>query len=272
VELTYYNKSFKDMLFNASVAPDLNNGFTRFVRNIATMYNRGFEFNVSAAVIKKEDFNWNIGVTGATLDNKITKLNEPVSFEFGGLLNIAQLRPDNPIGGFYVGATTSAPATRTFAGTALPKFEGNMNTSFNYKNLSLVAVVGGKGGFYRFNSTEFDLANSNVRFHKELWNLPKDQLDAYVNNLANWVQKADFMKLRQLGLTYLYTPKMQTVIKTMSISLIGSNLITWSKYKGGYDVEAETSGSGSPNAWVRGIDAWEAGMPKQWTVSFNIGF
>jgi TonB-linked SusC/RagA family outer membrane protein len=273
VELTYYHKTFKDLLFGGSVAPDLNFGFTRFARNIASMYNRGFEFNVNMAVVKNEQIEWNIGLTGATLENKITKLNDPVSPEFGGLQSIAQLRPDYPIGAFYGGLTSSAPASRAFIGTALPKFEGNINTSVNYKNFTLVAVVGGKGGHYRFNSTEFDLANAAVRFHKEYWNLPKDQLDARVNNLTNWVQKADFMKLRQLGLSYNYKPKaVKSFVKNITVGLVGSNLLTWSKYKGGYDIESETSGSGGGNAWVRGVDAWEAGMPRQWTLSFNIGF
>ena len=273
VELSYYNKTFTDMLFNASVAPDINNGFTRFVRNIATMYNRGFEFNISAALIKKQDIQVNVGFTGSTLENKITKLNEPVRPEFGGLLNVAQLRQDYAISSFFGGTAASQPADRKYIGSAIPKFEGSFNTNIGYKNFTLLALFGGKGGYYRFNSTERDLSDPTVRMHKDNWSLPLDQATAKFNDLTQWVQKADFVKLRQLGVSYTYTPTgMKKFIKSVTIGINGSNLFTWSKYKGGYDIESETSGSGAGNAWVRSIDAWEAGAPKQWTASFNIGF
>jgi TonB-dependent starch-binding outer membrane protein SusC len=269
VELTYYNKTFKDMLFNASVAPDINNGFTRFVRNIAEMYNRGFEFSFNANVIKAQDWNVNVGGNLTTLDNKITKLNDPVRPEIGsGITGVAQLRPDFPISGFYA----SASPTSAFIGTALPKYEGSVNIAIAYKNFTLLSLYGGKGGYYKFNTTDRDLADPTIRFHTETWNLPLDQATAKYNDLTQWIQKADFLKLRQLALTYNYTPPVNSFIKTMTFGVVGSNLITWSGYKGGYDVEAETSGSGGQNAWMRGVDAWEAGAPRQWTFSFNIGF
>lgn len=271
------------MLFNASVAPDVNNGFTRFVRNIAAMYNRGFEFSINANVFRAKDWDINLGFTGTTLENKITKLNDPVVVEFGGLFNVPQLRPGFPISGLYGDSATVAPvfpakvavaaADRAFIGTSIPKFEGSVNASVSYKNVTLLALFGGKSGYYRFNTTDRDLADPSVRMHKDYWNLsPKEAFENF-NYLPNWIQKADFVKLRQLSVSYKHTPTNRTnFIKDMTISVVGSNLYTWSQYKGGYDIEAETSGSSSGNAWVRGMDAWEAGPPRQWTVSFNIGF
>jgi TonB-dependent starch-binding outer membrane protein SusC len=273
VELSYYNKTFTDMLFNGSVAPDINNGFTRFIRNIAEMYNRGFEFNVTAAVVKAKDLDISVGFNGATLENKITKLNEPVRPEFGGVDNVAQLRPDYSISAYYGGTAASQPADRKYIGPSIPKFEGSFNTTIAYKKFTLIALLGGKNGYYRYNTTDRDLANPTVRMHKEFWNLPLDQATTKFNDLSQWVQKADFVKLRQLGLSYTYTPMDMTgIVKSFTVGINGSNLYTWSKYKGGYDIESETSGAGAGNSWVRGIDAWEAGPPRQWTVSFNVGF
>jgi TonB-dependent starch-binding outer membrane protein SusC len=268
VEVSYYNKTFKDMLFNASVAPDINNGFTRFIRNIAEMYNRGFEFSANVNLIKAKDWTVNVGGTLTTLENKITKLNDPVRPEVGGQFNIAQLRPDYPISGYFRSAST----TSDFIGSALPKYEGSFNATIAYKNFTLLSLYGGKGGYYRLNTTDRDLADPSVRYHKEFWNLPLDAATAKYNDYTQWIQKADFLKLRQLALTYNYTPASSNFVKSMTFGIVGSNLITWSSYKGGYDIEAETSGSASGNAWVRGIDAWEAGAPRQWTFTFNIGF
>jgi TonB-dependent starch-binding outer membrane protein SusC len=274
VELSYYNKTFTDMLFNGSVAPDINNGFTRFIRNIAQMYNKGFEFNVSAVLVRAKNLDVSVGFNGATLENKITKLNEPVRPEFGGVENVAQLRPNYSISAFYGGLSTStAFGDRTYIGPSIPKFEGSFNTTIAYKKFTLIALLGGKGGYYRFNTTDRDLANPVARMHKEYWSLPLDQATAKFNDLTQWVQKADFLKLRQLGISYTFTPTdMSGIIKSFTVGINGSNLHTWSKYKGGYDIEAETSGSGAGNSWVRSIDAWEAGPPRQWTLSFNVGF
>ena len=249
-----------------------NNGFTRFIRNIATMYNRGFEFSVNANVLKTKDLDINVGFNGTTLENKITKLNDPAVSEFGGQLSAAQLGLDTAISSFSV-FTPASPTKRVYIGGSIPKFEFGFNTSIAYKNFTFMALLGGKSGHYRFNTTERDLADPSIRMHKDYWNLSPADAAIQYNNLANWIQKADFMKLRQLSLSYTYTPRDRSnFIKDIKVSLIGSNLYTWSQYKGGYDIESETSGSGAGNAWVRGIDAWEAGPPRQWTVSFNIGF
>jgi TonB-dependent starch-binding outer membrane protein SusC len=276
VELTYYNKQFKDMLFNASVAPDINNGFTRFVRNVATMYNRGFEFSVNTAVVRTKDLEWNVGVNGFTLENKITKLNDPVRPEAAGPNNIVQLRPDYSISSVFGGLVSSVFTDRVnnYIGPTIPGFEGNVITNLSYKGFNLQAMLGGKTGHYRYNLTERDLADPTVRMHKEYWNLPADQALTRFNDLSQWVQKADFLKLRQLGLSYSYVKPADLTgfVKNVTVSIVGANLITWSTYKGGYDIEAETSGSSAGNAWVRGIDSWEAGPPRTWTVSFNIGF
>lgn len=252
VELTYYNKSFSDMLFNASVAPDANNGFTRFIRNIATMYNRGFEFSINANVLKTKDLDINIGFNGTTLQNKITKLNDPAVSEFGGQLSAAQLGKDTAISSFSV-FTPASPTKRVYIGGSIPKFEGSFNTSIAYKNFTLMALLGGKAGHYRFNTTERDLADPSIRMHKNYWSLPAADAKAKFDDLSQWIQKADFVKLRQLGLSYTYNRVAEAkgalkFVRSITVGVVGSNLYTWSKYKGGYDTEAETSGAGAGNA------------------------
>jgi TonB-dependent starch-binding outer membrane protein SusC len=275
VEVTFYRKTFTDMLFNASVAPDQNFGFARIVRNVAQMYNQGLEFAVNASVLRGDNFEWNIGFNGATLKNEVTKLNDPVRPEAAGPQSIAQLRPGYPIGGFWSDTfTITAIERKRYIGSPIPSFEGNFNTSFTYKGITLSAMLGGKTGFYRYNSTDRDLSNPAARMHKDYWNMPQDQLLNQFNDFAFWVQKADFLKLRQLNLSYTYN-KPATVkgfVRNFTVGIAGANLLTWSKYKGAYDIESETSGSGGGNAWVRGVDAWEGGMPRSWTLSLGVGF
>lgn len=280
-ELTYYNKQFKDLLLNAIINPALNYGLVSGIRNVGTMYNRGFEFTLGTDLIRTRNLLWNLRFTGFTLDNKVTSMPEPKTPLPGGIDNIVQIREGYPVSGIWSGnpVTLSPENTgRAYLGTTLPKFEGNISTSVSYKGLEFAALLGGKSGYYKYNQTARDMANPTKRMHADYWNLPTAELTPIFNNQANWVQKADFLKLRQLNLSY-NVPKAllakTKVIKKLNIGLVGSNLITWSNYNGGYDVEAETNGSTAGNAawaWTRGIDSWDAGMPRTYTLSFNIGF
>jgi TonB-linked SusC/RagA family outer membrane protein len=277
VEATFYNKNFKDMLLSAPINPALNNGLISGIRNVGEMYNRGFEFVIGYDVIKTQDINWNITLTGSTLTNKITKLTDPPTPIAAGVDNVLQIREGYPISGVWsstintVGATD---ASRRYLGTTLPTSEGNIRTDLTWKDLSLNVMFGGKWGMKRFNSTARDLANPAKRQHVDYWSLPQADLVALYANQDKWVEDASFIKLRQLTLGYNIPSKLLKKIRLnkANISLTGTNLFTSTKYLGGYDVESETSGSGSPNAWVRGLDSWEAGMPKTYTLSFNIGF
>ncbi|MCU0341335.1 MAG: SusC/RagA family TonB-linked outer membrane protein, partial [Spirosomaceae bacterium] len=77
VEMTYYKKTFDDLLLNAPTNPALNYGLTTGVRNVGSMYNRGIELAINATLIQTDDWNWNVGLTGATLQNKMTKMPQP---------------------------------------------------------------------------------------------------------------------------------------------------------------------------------------------------
>ncbi len=292
VEATYYNKQFKDLLLASIINPALNYGLTTGIRNVGSMYNRGLELMISADVIRTEDINWNVSFTGFTLQNKVTSMPEPKTPLGGGtgVDDVVQIREGYPMSGIWAGvpasAATDAPevaktaggAVRVFRGNTIPSFEGNINTTFQYKGFSINALIGGKGGFYKYNLTARNLANPAKRQHSDYWNMPTAQLTPIYNDSNNWVERGDFIKLRQLGLSYVVPKAMldQTkFIKRLSVALTGSNLFTSSKYSGGYDVESETNGSSAANAswaWVRGIDSWDGGMPKTYTLSVNIGF
>lgn len=276
VELSYYNKQFEDLLLNAPVSPDVNSGAVSAIRNVGSMYNRGFEWSLSYDVLKTKHFSWNAAFVGATLDNKVTKMTSPPVPILGGDPSgsgITQIREGYPLGGLWA-TTTDSPTTQVYRGNTLAKVDASLNNVLQYKGFSIRALLGGKFGFKKFNGTSRYIADPSKRMHVDYWTLPTADLTRLVNTLDNWIQPADFVKLRQLSLGYTFpaTVLKDSFIKKLTLTLSGTNLHTWSKYKGGYDVESETSGSGNQNAWVRGIDAWEAGMPKMWTFSMNVGF
>jgi hypothetical protein len=258
----------------APVNPALNAGFTSAPQNVGEMYTRGIEVGINGDVYRKGDFTWNVGLTYSTVNNKVTKLVTSGDVIPGGLNNIAQIRVGYPISGLWGGAFTSTAAQRSFVGSAIPTAEWGFNNTFTFKGLTLRALVSGKSGMYRYNATARELADPTRRMHSDYWDMPADRLTPIFNDLTNWIQDASFVKLRQLSLTYNITGKLLNTIgvKRMSVGITGSNLFVWTDYKGLYDVESETSGSGTQNLWVRGVDYWELGMPRTFTGSINIGF
>ena len=290
IEMTYYNKMFKDLLLNTSINPALNLGLVSGIRNVGSMYNRGLEMTINAAVIQTKDWNWNVSLTASTLENKVTKMPFPPTPIIGGIDNIVQIREGYPISGIWAGVPVSsagdAPAVATVAGgparvymgNTQPKFEGNFNTSLSYQGFTVSALIGGKAGFFKYNQTARDMANPTKRQHEDYWSLPTADLTTLYNDQTRWVQRADFIKLRQLTLSYT-VPKQyleqSRYIKRLNLGFTGANLFTYTKFSGAYDVESETNGSsasGASWAWTRGIDSWDGGIPKSYTFSLNVGF
>ncbi len=122
------------------------------------------------------------------------------------------------------------------------------------------------------------MANPTKRQHEDYWSLPTADLTTLYNDQTRWVQRADFIKLRQLTLSYT-VPKQyleqSRYIKRLNLGFTGANLFTYTKFSGAYDVESETNGSsasGASWAWTRGIDSWDGGIPKSYTFSLNVGF
>jgi TonB-dependent starch-binding outer membrane protein SusC len=292
VELTYYNKRFDDLLLSVPINPALNNGFSRDIRNSGSMTNSGFEFNIGADILKENNLRWNVGINGATLTNTVNKLFLPVvagqiaEITGGGVINapvaVARIRENYPLGGFW-GFTPESPTTAVYLGSPWASLDLNFSTQLDVSGFFIRALIGGKFGGKRLNSTSRDLANPTVRMHKDLWNLPggaatdlagTNTLSALLNNTSYWVQDASFLKIRQVSIGYNlpYEWLQGSFMRKATISVTGSNLLTFTSYQGGYDVEAETSGFGTFNGWVRGQDAWEAGMPRSYALSLTLGF
>lgn len=290
VELTFYRKFFNNMLFPGQLNPAIENGFTTGFINVGKMFNQGFEFNINGDIFKSKNLTWNLGVLGATLKNEVTGLDigaavagaEPEVID-GSFLSIPRIRKGYAIGSFW-GITSSDPANVSFLGQPFPELELSLNNQIDYKGVFFRMLWGGKFGFQKFNANARELADPQTRMHRDYWYLSSVDLvgatntGGLLNDFSQWVQNADFFKLRMVTLGYVFPKKVLdsmfgNFVKKLSVSFTGSNLLTFTKYRGGYDVESETSGAGNNGGnWVRGVDSWDSGIPRSYTFSLNIGF
>jgi TonB-linked SusC/RagA family outer membrane protein len=90
----------------------------------------------------------------------------------------------------------------------------------------------------------------------------------YAANTPHFITSVNWLKLRSLSLTYDFTGmfKNQKIIKGLSATAIGTNLFTWTNYKG-MDPEVSAAG-GTGGSGSTGIDY--LGVPAVSSVSFGI--
>jgi hypothetical protein len=76
IEFTWYNQQSKDLLVEVPVSGA--SGITNQWQNIGQMENKGIEIGLNADILRKNDFNWNLGVVFTRNRNKVVKLSPGV--------------------------------------------------------------------------------------------------------------------------------------------------------------------------------------------------
>jgi len=259
----WYDRTSKDLLFDVPLS--LTSGFPTLKSNIGTMENKGWELELHGFPVRTRDFTWELAFNISLNKNMITSLpNDNADIIDGNQIRrVAQnvssiytrawagVDPDNGDPLWFTDAahktTTNTPPTyREIIGHAAPKGFGSFSTSVNYKGLSLDAqfnyqygnLVYDSWGFILVSDGSFPSLNKSQQ-QLERWQKPGDKTDIPIyiygnSNSSNeessrWYYKGDFIRLRDLTLSYnlpkslLKTAKMNSV----TIYLKGTNL--WTK-------------------------------------------
>ncbi|MBK1894164.1 SusC/RagA family TonB-linked outer membrane protein [Chryseobacterium paridis] len=189
----YYNRITDDLIFQVPlpVSSGVPNNYV--YKNVGTMYNRGFEFSLSADVLKTQNITWNINANASTLKNKVTKLSDGINEIINGTKKIsvghsvydywlrqwygvdaADGSPLFLVADDYAGTTASDirtvngtlvttnfnKAKYDYSGTAIPDLFGSFGTSFSYKNWSLSAMFTYQLGGMTYDSNYASLMSS----------------------------------------------------------------------------------------------------------------
>ncbi|GAA4309048.1 SusC/RagA family TonB-linked outer membrane protein [Compostibacter hankyongensis] len=103
---------------------------------------------------------------------------------------------------------------------------------------------------------------------QQYWSSTETGVGSYAANSLNFITSVNWLKLRSLSLTYdfagLLTKK--NAIKGLSVTATGTNLFTWTNYKG-MDPEVSAAG-GTGGSGSTGIDY--LGVPAVETISFGV--
>jgi TonB-dependent starch-binding outer membrane protein SusC len=253
LQLTYYSKTTRDLLVQRPLAVSIGGSDTRF-ENIGRMQNRGWEGQLSGALVKTDPVVFEVLLGGSVNDNKLVELGEgiaPIN------LNSArqQHRGGYPAGGWWQRPYTYSDAnndgmiartevqladTAVYLGNPLPKTEITFQPALTlYKNVRLQALVSHRGGYKTLNNTDrfrCAFAQNCLAINDPSSPLPEQAaaIAALLTTDAGYIQDASFTKLREVSVTFTAPKAWATKARTdnMSLTVAGRNLVTWTDYKG----------------------------------------
>ena len=304
IDFTYYNKTTSKMLQAVSIAPSTGFIGTRLA-NLGEVTNKGIELSLFGAPVQLKNFGWDMRVNVATNANKLTSfgvvgktVDTPTGQPFA---TVQQHRPGYPLGGYWVTppqrAADGSPiivngapvynagdTARRYIGPSTPTREVGFSNTFSlFRYIRVYTLLDYKGGHYIFNQKErsrCQAANDNcaanndprARFPVTAADtiLSKELILRRVANVSpEWIQKADFVKLREVSLTVDVPSQWmrRTGASSGSFVLSGRNLAIWSDYDG---VDPEVNSYGGRN-FVR-IDAYALPMVRRMSVGFNLQY
>jgi TonB-dependent SusC/RagA subfamily outer membrane receptor len=267
-EATYYNKDSRDALVAVPIAGSVGEAFTR-LDNLGEVSNKGIELLLTAQVLSRPNVSWSVTVSAWGNRNRVLATdtsNTPIIFGLGGATQRHQR--GYPAGGYWGNPytfqdfngdglidpfTDIIPGdTDTFQGSSVPTRGASFSTEVTLlRHFRLYGLLDGRWGNKLDNSTEqfrclFAICHG--------LNLPSTSLaDQAAASAAffygfetGFFEDAGFLKLRELSLTYTAPDAWAARIgaRTLSFSLTGRNLATWTKYRG---VDPELSQSGQFN-------------------------
>jgi TonB-linked SusC/RagA family outer membrane protein len=174
----YFNRVSDNLIF--SVPLPMSSGFASTFRNVGSMYNRGFEIQLSGDLVRTKNVTLTLGMNATTFTNKITKLpqKEIISgtkkLMVGRSINDYWLRewygvdPNDGAALYYnesgrtgyrlsakgdTVATNPTNARFGYVGSAIPDWYGAFNFSLRYKNLTLSSLLNWQLGGLTYDDT-----------------------------------------------------------------------------------------------------------------------
>ncbi|HEU4643343.1 MAG TPA: SusC/RagA family TonB-linked outer membrane protein [Gemmatimonadaceae bacterium] len=307
LEFTAYHKTTNDAL--VSIGSPASTGFTAgYYINFAQLQNTGIELTLRGTPVQTHAVTWDAQFALSTNHNKLNKLN---------LAGTTQLIPYNPyaptayptqlikegypVAGFWGEDVLRNPdgsyaldangklqydSTLKYVGPSDPTYEGSLsNTVTLFGNIRLYALIDFKGGNYLFDQKDRnrDQASNRNSLH---FNDPAHPLSAadsayYSGNATMpWIVPADFIKLRDVSVSYTFPQSLTSRLggKDVTLTLSGHNLGFISKKYPGIDPEVNFFGSGTFRTgttnfiqFIR-VDSYTLPMLRRFTASLNVSF
>ena len=278
---TYYYAITKDALFNVPTLPSSGQS-SSYLANIGRIRNRGIEMYVGLNIINTREWGLSCRTSINTNDNKVLSTGGLVPFAIGGFSSrtIITVVEEGKSVGFLRGTATILNADNTVKetlynqdlGRTIPTVYGNFSINTRWRRLTFNLTGDYQTGAYIHS---FD---RQFRFAKGI----KDdavpdaalsgttQAQSWLNFTNFFVEKADFVKIRNIGIDYVFQfPKY--IIRELNLAFNVYNPFSWTSSS--VDPEAVLSGARTQGAIATGgLNYSSYSLPRQYVFTAKISF
>lgn len=278
--VTYYYALTKDALFSVPSLPSSGQQ-ANYLSNVGKIENKGIEVAIGLQLVDTKDWNVRLNASYNTNSNKVLSLGTAVPFAIGGFSSrtvqtaVAEGQPVGFIRGYKAVLNDDNSLKEILPlqnlGSTLPKGYGTFSLSVSYKKLSFMA-----NGDYQYGAYVHSF-DRQFRFAKGLKDdaIPEKALEG-LSQSANWlnftnffVEKSDFLKVRNIGIAYQFAPK--RYLKTVDVMLNVYNPFAFTASS--VDPEAALAGARTQGGVaVGGLNYSAYSTPRQYVASVRISF
>lgn len=265
-----YQKKTKDMLwdYNVPTPPYL---YPNMTANVGKMENKGIEILLNATPVQTKDFEWNSSMTFSHNENKLTSLSNDLYQIEGNFINVGnagdpisfsthRLEVGQSIGNFWglksVDITddgkwiietkdgtrkTLTPDlynddNKQYLGNGIPKVNAGWTNTFKYKQFDLGVVLVGAFGFQILNYQRMFYENPTINYNmldsSQDLVYGKSKLNYSQTYVSYYIEDGDYVKINNITFGYNLDVKKLKFLTSARIYASGSNLATFTGYKG----------------------------------------
>lgn len=307
LEFTYYDQTTKRLVLPVDEA--LSRGVETQFRNVGRVNNKGVEAALRTVNVQQGDFTWRSRLSLSHNENTVTDLRTRVDtllFGFGGPFSNAVVE-GQPVGAFYgtltardedgdpvIDPDTGMPKRarnpdgslkRTILGNPNPDLKASFRNSFDLGDrLSASVLFEGRFGndvanlsrrIMEFFGTDAGVKKEIQRAieRKENPDLQPIQIalnGALIGNFGRYIEDGDYVKLRELALSYTFGRGVADLFgaESLSVRVAGRNVVTFTDYSG-LDPEINMFGA---NTVAQGMDFATTPVPRQFVASASLSF
>ncbi len=264
----YYTRHTRDLLFNRPVSR--TTGWSSRLENIGEIVNKGVELEFAFDAVRSNDFTFTLLGSFANNENEVLDLQNEgediVNFSGVSLLReglkvntyyLVRYAGVNPANGEELFLTADGEVTNIWSGdnavaiegkTPLPTYFGNFGFNTAFKGLALNVNFYYQGGNYVYNTAfaNQQLANGNnsarnnqrvdaFNYWKEPGDvgvLPKPGVNVQTYTSDRYLQRADFIRLRNINLSYNLPETVLNLarLKQVQVFVQATNLWTFNPF------------------------------------------
>ncbi|HEY2164357.1 MAG TPA: TonB-dependent receptor, partial [Gemmatimonadaceae bacterium] len=265
VDFTYYNKKTHDALIAQPIAGSAAPSATSVTRNLGSVQNSGLEATVSARLLDRRAFGWDVTLAGSHNTNKVLSLGVDATGKANPTIGTGTTRDsvglpanawfflpytfaDSNHDGIISPSEVKVGSNVAYMGYSQPRDIFSVSNGFDLLNrkLRLNVLVDYKGGFSVFNTTvEFYCSNQPTCYEETnssapLWRQARNIAQRYepITTQAGYLENGQFWRLREVSASLSMPNALAAKLRARDASLVfsGRNLHLWSKYT---DVDPE---------------------------------